>query len=137
SPAKYGGRVIGAVVIGYRLDRNFLFNVRQDTAASEATFLAGDQVSSTTFDSPATASAAFKHLDFTAARENGTPLQRIVTIGGGQYVSAFVPVKASDEHVIGLLALSRRSTALADAQRNITKTLFLITLGVVLIAALL
>src|SRR5205085_8396918 len=79
----------------------------------------------------------FRHLDFTSARENGTPLQRIVTIGGSQYVSAFVPVKASDGHVIGLLALSRRSTALADAQRNITKTLFLITLGVVLIAALL
>src|SRR5439155_1660710 len=78
-----------------------------------------------------------KHLDFTAAREQGRPLQRVVTIGGSQYMSAFVPVKASDGHVVGLLALSRKSTTLADAQRNITRTLFLITLAVVLIAALL
>ena len=135
-PARYAGRVIGAVVVGYRLDRDFLTLVRQDTVA-EATILAGDQVSSTTFGSLATVSAAFKHLNFTAAREGGTPLRRIVTIGGSQYVSAFVPIEASDGRVIGLLALSRKSTTLADAQRNITRTLFLITLGVVLIAALL
>ena len=60
-----------------------------------------------------------------------------MTIGGSQYVSAFVPVKANDGTVIGLLGLSRKSTTLADAQRNITRTLFLITLAVVLIAALL
>jgi PAS domain S-box-containing protein len=128
--------VIGAVVLGYRIDRNFLLLVRQDTVA-DATILVGDQVASTTFPSPVTVSQAFGRLDFTAAREQGTPLQRIVTIGESQYVSAFVPVKSSDGRVIGLLALSRKSTTLADAQRNITRTLFLITLIVVLMAALL
>ncbi|TML78640.1 MAG: HAMP domain-containing protein [Actinobacteria bacterium] len=136
SPAKQAGRVIGVVVVGYRIDRSFLLLVRQDTVA-DATILVGDQVSSTTFRSAATVSQAFSHIDFASAREIGTPLQRIVTIGGSQYVSAFVPVKANDGTVIGLLGLSRKSTTLADAQRNITRTLFLITLAVVLIAALL
>ncbi|HJT37675.1 MAG TPA: HAMP domain-containing protein, partial [Actinomycetota bacterium] len=135
-PARQAGRVIGAVVVGYRIDHNFLLLVRQDTVA-EATILVGDQVSSTTFKSVSIVSQAFSHLDFTAARENGTALQRIVTIGGNQYVTAFVPLKASDGSVVGLLALSRQSTTLADAQRNITRTLFLITLAVALIAALL
>jgi PAS domain S-box-containing protein len=135
-PAKQGGRVAGAVVVGYRLDDPFLLLVRQDTGA-EATILVGDRVSSTTFGSPATVVAAFRGIDFSPARENGTPLQRIVTIGGSQYVSAFVPVKGTDGRVIGLLGLSRKSTTLADAQRNITRTLFLITLIVVLLAAIL
>lgn len=135
-PARSAGRIIGAVVVGYRIDHNFLLLVRQDTVA-EASILVGDQVSSTTFGSQGTVAQAFSRLDFTQAREQGEPLQRLVTIGGSQYVSAFVPLKSSDGRVVGLLALSRRSTTLADAQRNITRTLFLITLAVALIAALL
>jgi PAS domain S-box-containing protein len=135
-PVRSVGRVIGAVVVGYRIDRSFLALVRQDTTA-DATVLVGDQVSGTTFASGAAVSAAFNRIDFSAARENGSPLKKIVTIGGNQYVSAFVPIQASDGRVIGLLTLSRRSTALADAQRNITRTLFLITLIVVLLAAIL
>jgi len=135
-PVRFTGRVVGAVVVGYRLDRNFLVLARQDTGA-QATILVGDQVSSTTFSSASPVSQAFSHLDFTAAREQGTPLQRIVKIGGSDYVSAFVAIRATDGSVVGLLALSRKSTTLADAQQKITRTLFLITLAVALIAALL
>jgi len=135
-PAKQGSAIVGAVVVGYRLDDPFLVLVRQDTGA-QATILVGDRVSSTTFSSPATVSSAFGRIDFSSARELGTPLQRLVTIGGRQYVSAFVPIKATDGRVIGLLGLSRESTTLADAQRKITTTLFLITLLVVVLAAIL
>jgi len=135
-PARSVGRVIGAVVVGYRIDKSFLALVHQDTTA-DATVLVGDQVSSTTFPATGPVSAAFSRIDFSRARETATPLKKIVTIGGNQYVSAFVPIQAFDGRVIGLLALSRQSTALADAQRGITRTLFLITLFVVLFAALL
>jgi two-component system sensor histidine kinase VicK len=130
------GKRIGAIVDGYRIDRQFLLLVRQDTGA-EATVLVGDQVSSTTFGKAATVAQAFRHIDFSLPRENGTVLRRIVSLGGNQYVSAFVPLRGSDGRIIGLIGLSRRSTALADAQRNITRTLFLITLIVVLFAAML
>src|SRR5438067_1350955 len=134
-PARQSGKVVGAVALGYRIDRQFLLLVRQQTGA-EGTILVGDRVSSTTFGAPSQVSGAFSHIDFSTAREIGTPLKRIVTIGGSQYVSVFVPVTAQGR-VIGLLGLSRKSTTLADAQRNITKTLFLITLIVVLLAAIL
>src|SRR5207248_5057537 len=40
APAKRAGRVIGVVVVGYRIDRSCLLLVRQDTVA-EATILVG------------------------------------------------------------------------------------------------
>ncbi|MGZ4190181.1 MAG: HAMP domain-containing protein, partial [Actinomycetota bacterium] len=135
-PVRSGGKLIGAAVDGYRIDRSFLQLVSQDTGA-EATVLIGDRVGSTTFPTLTTVSGAFGTIDFSSARENGTVLRRIVAIGGNQYVSAFVPLRANDGRVIGLLALSRRSTALSDAQRNITRTLFIITVIAVLLAVML
>lgn len=135
-PIRFGGKLIGAAVDGYRIDTAFLALVSQDTGA-QATVLVGDRVGATTFAQATAVTSAFGHIDFSAARENGTVLRRIVTIGESQYVSAFVPLRATDGRVIGLLALSRRSTALADAQRSITRTLFIITVIVVLLAAIL
>jgi two-component system sensor histidine kinase VicK len=70
-------------------------------------------------------------------RISGETFQRRLTIAGEEYPTVFVPVRSADDQVIGLMALSQRSDVLEGAQRDTTRTLFLIALLAMILAALL
>jgi len=138
SPSRRGGSIVGTVVVGFRIDERFLTEVQQDVSA-EATLLVGREVGGTTFeDAPAIISVIDRlggALD--EPRISGETFQRRLTIGGQQFSTVFVPVPAADDQVIGLMALSQRTDALEGAQRDTTRTLFLIAMLAMILAALL
>lgn len=137
-PVRPAGRTVGAVVVGFRIDQAFLNTVRFETQA-EVTLLSGGAIAETTIRDRAAVQRMVESLapQIRRAREDRSQVRSVTTIAGVQYVTAFVPVRAADGSVIGMMALSRRSTALANAQRAITRTLFLVTLAAVLLAAML
>lgn len=126
------GRVIGAIVVGFRIDERFLREVRQDTSA-EATLLVGRDLSATTFtDADAIARAVRPVIPEVPS---AVTFSRVLGVGDAQYSTVFVPARAADGRVLGHIALSRGSAALESAQRGMTRTLFLIALFAVAVAA--
>lgn len=133
-----GGRVNGAVVIGFLIDGRALAAIGSETD-SEATVLVGNRIAGSTLDDRAALVGALAPVDadLRAAREEARALTRTVRIGGSSFVSAFVPVASPDGQVLGHLMLAREATALAGAERDVNRTLFLITIVAVILAALL
>lgn len=133
-----GREVVGAVVVGYRVDRTFLARISEDTGA-EATLLVSDRVASTTLPGQEQVSRAFRAIGrpLARAREGGTDLRTSIRVGSTDYITVLKPLRAADSQVVGQLALSIDSAVVASAQRDITRTVFLITLLAVAFAALL
>lgn len=166
SSVRSGRTRAGAVAVGYRLDRSYLQRVREETGidacadnqpscaptanelpAGGVTLLVGEpfRISAKTFpDASITESVALAALNDGAERARAAALAgsldpvvtSLVRLGSDIYATAFVPI-SNPQEVIGVMALSRRTSALENAQRDITKTLFLVTLLAVAIAALL
>ena len=131
-------RVAGVVVVGYRIDRDFLRAVAVDTDADDVAVIAGGEIAASSQDNQALA-RALRSLEgpLRAAREDKRIERRTLTVGGETATAAFVPLARTDGDVIGQMALVRRASALDEAQRNTTRVLFFITMLAVLIAALL
>ncbi|MCA1830630.1 MAG: HAMP domain-containing protein [Actinobacteria bacterium] len=141
---KQGGRLVGVLALGYRIDRAFLSRVRSDTGGAEATLvLTPDTPVTTTLADPSAVTAALRSDEplLRRARENDDLATATVAIGGSSYASSFVPISnqrpPDGTDVVGVLALSLGGDVLADAQLGVTRTLFLVTFAAMLAAALL
>lgn len=133
------GRLVGAVAVGYRIDAGFLARIKQETNA-EATLIVGDgAIAETTFEDRVglARAVARERDDLRRAREAAADIRTILPLGNERYSTAFIPLTASNNRTIGVLMLATVTEALATAQREVTGTLFMITLLAVLLAAVL
>ena len=134
-----GGKLEGVVAVGFDLDRNLLRGLRVG-AEADITVLKGGQVVSTTYDPPSSASGlAASGLRARVRRlveEQGQTMGAIASPGGERSFTAFSPLTSLEgNQVVGVVAVSRPASLLANAQRTINRTLFLITLAASAIAA--
>jgi len=132
------GPVVGAIIIGYRIDEQYLAEIKQDTGA-EASLIVGSQLAGSTLGERAAVERGIEPFqeELRRAREDREVTFATVEVEGISYVTSFLPLLSEDRQVAGVLALARRADVLAEAQRDIARTLFLITLAAVAVAALL
>jgi PAS domain S-box-containing protein len=62
---------------------------------------------------------------------------REVNIKGAGYLSAFSPLRRSDQEIVGILMVAEPTTVVAQTQREVIRLIFLVTLAVVGLAILL
>ena len=132
------GKVIGAVVVGYNLDRQLLTTLTAG-ASADITLLKGGAIVSTTYGSNRTAAGLVAgSLDDSVRRtveEEGHNYTAIPSVGGEQVFTVYSPLTNDSGEVVGVMALSRPAGLLAASQRSINRVLFLVTLGASVIAA--
>lgn len=139
------GRTVGVVVVGFDLDHELLLSL--SGAEANITVLKGGEVVSTTYVDPQTQredpriAAALSRGTLRAnvrraVEEEGGTLRTTSAPGGERSFTVYAPILSEDgAQVVGVLAASRPAVVLADAQRTINRTLFLITLAASAIAA--
>ena len=138
----FGGRgrqLEGAVVVGFDLDRALLLNLGRG-AEAELTVLKGGEVISTTYEEPGQAtglSTGPLRADVRRTVEEAGQLLRATSSPGGERsFTVYSPITSQEgTQVVGILVASRPAVLLADAQRTINRTLFLIVLGASALAA--
>ena len=131
-------KIIGAVVVGYNLDRQLLTTLTAG-ASADITLLKGGAVVSTTYSSDRAASGlVVGTLADTVRRvveEEGHNYTAIPSVGDTQVFTVYSPLTNDAGEVVGVMALSRPAGLLAASQRSINRVLFLVTLGASAIAA--
>jgi two-component system phosphate regulon sensor histidine kinase PhoR len=134
SPVQAAGRrLLGAVVVGYDLDRELLARLRVG-AEADITVLRGGEVVSTTFEDPRRAAAlaggGLRRLVRREAEEQGRIVRATAAPGGERSLVVYAPITADDgARVVGVLALSRPAGLLDASQRAVNRILFLVTLA--------
>jgi len=141
APVRLGSQLIGGVVVGFDLDRELLLNLAVGAEAG-ITVLKGGEVISTTYQDPRDAMGLTRGTLQTRVRrtveEEGGILRTTTAAGGERSFTVYTPITSQDgTQVVGVLAVSRPAVLLADAQRTINRTLFLIVLAASAIAAVL
>lgn len=131
-------KVIGAVVVGYNLDRQLLATLTAG-ASADITLLKGGAIVSTTYTSNVAAAGLISgRLADTVRRvveEEGHNFTAIPKVGDDQVFTVYSPLTNEAGEVVGVMALSRPAGLLAASQRSINRVLFLVTLGASAIAA--
>jgi PAS domain S-box-containing protein len=142
SPVQGTGRkLLGAVVVGFDLDRELLVGLKAG-AEAEITILKGGAVISTTFEDPRAARALSGGSLYRRARrvveEQGGIMRATAALSRERAFAVYVPIRTDDQQrIVGVLALSRPAGLLDASQRSINRTLFLITLAAAAVAAML
>ena len=132
-------RLLGAMVVGYNIDREMLLQLKVG-AEADITVLKGGEVLSTTYDDPRDARAILADGRRDDVRrqveEEGKNLTGTARIGGETGFVIFSPLTTENTaQVAGVIALSKPAGLLAASQRAINRTLFLITLAAAALAA--
>jgi PAS domain S-box-containing protein len=141
APVRLGTQLIGGVVVGFNLDRELLLNLAVGAEAG-ITVLKGGEIVSTTYQDPRDAmgltGGTLQASVRRAVEEEGGILRTTSSAGGERSFTVYAPITSQDgTQVVGVLAVSRPAVLLADAQRTINRTLFLIVLVASAIAAVL
>ena len=134
-----GRQLLGAVIVGFDLDRAMLLNLGRG-AEAELTVLKGGEVISTTYDDQGHAagliSGPLRNEVRRTVEETGQFLHAFSSPSGERSFTVYAPITAQEgTQVVGVLVVSRPAVLLADAQRTINRTLFLIVLGASALAA--
>jgi PAS domain S-box-containing protein len=127
--------------VGFDLDRELLLNLAVGAEAG-ITVLKGGEIVSTTYQDPRDAMGLTRGTLQASVRraveEEGGILRTTSSAGGERSFTVYAPITSQDgTQVVGVLAVSRPAVLLADAQRTINRTLFLIVLAASAIAAVL
>ncbi|HJR18415.1 MAG TPA: hypothetical protein VJ922_01745, partial [Actinomycetota bacterium] len=133
APVRSGSDTIGGVIVGFDLDRELLLNLSVGAEAN-ITVLKGGEIVSTTYADPMDAGGLSRGTLRNGVRrtveEEGGFLRTTSTAGRERSFTVYAPILSQEgTQVVGVLAASRPAVLLADAQRTINRTLFLIVLA--------
>ncbi|MFP5224978.1 MAG: ATP-binding protein [Actinomycetota bacterium] len=137
---------IGALAVGYRIDREAIGQIATDTSSLAGLVLGGNlasaaappgsEVEASAVDEALAAAIASRSAEIERALEDRATLLADFTLFGERYLTVMTPILRTDQVPLGMLVLSTRADALDAARRGLTQTLFLITLLTVLVAGL-
>ncbi len=134
SPSLDGRRVVGGVIVGFRVDERFLREIAQDTGA-EVSLIVGRELTATTFVDEQQVADDVSALRAEIDTFNRGTFTRVLTVGEDRFPTVFIPVRSADRQLLGFIGLSQRVGAIEAAERDMTRTLFLIALAAVALAA--
>jgi two-component system, OmpR family, phosphate regulon sensor histidine kinase PhoR len=137
---------IGALAVGYRIDREAVGQIATDTSSLAGLVLGGNLASAASppgtqfepsaLDESLTAAIARHSSEIERALEDRSTFLTDFSLFGDRYLTVMTPILRTDQVPLGMLVLSTRADALDAARRGLTQTLFLITLLTVLVAGL-
>ena len=133
-----GGRILGAIVVGYDIRNEFLRRLKVG-AEADITIIKGGELIATSYADPSDAEgliAARRDAIRRTVEEQGQVLQATGNPGGEPAFVIYAPLRTENTaQIAGVIALSRPATLLASSQREINSALFLITLAASALAA--
>jgi two-component system sensor histidine kinase ResE len=140
-------QVSGAVLVGTRLGDRFVTKIRAEISSEASVVVAGADVThpqpiliATTLSGQRAALEATlvaNANNLIASQKSARYKAARLAVGHSTYLSMFVPLQREDRQAVGLLVLSRDQASLVAGQQRVTRTLFLITIAAVFLAALL
>ena len=133
-----GGRILGAIVVGYDVRNEFLQRLKAG-AEADITIIKGGEIVATSYTDPIDARgllAGNRNAIRRTVEEQGQVLQATASPGGERAFVNYAPLTTENTaQAAGVIALSRPATLLASSQREVNSTLFLITLTASALAA--
>lgn len=137
--------ILGALAIGYRIDREAVGQIATDTGSFVGLILGdglassaaptGSEIEPVDLDEAMGAQVSEYAASIGESLDSRTTLIQDIEMFSVRYLTVFTPILRADQVPLGMLVFATRADALDAARRGLTQTLFLITLLTTLVAA--
>ncbi len=124
-----GGREVGTAIIGRWVDALTVEDISNSLAPAEATLVVDGRVAASQIDD-ITGDEVLPRDVFASLESGDTPSARQQALGGSDYYSGFAPIRRPDGRAVATLVLSSPAEIVEQTRGAVTRTLFLVAMGV-------